>query len=513
MKKIERLLLFAVSLTFGFCCFSANTYAIEQAYLIEEPTITTDRDAGTIDVRLRFQNLRSGMSNLKYTLYVSDNNYTDPYSEYGSDSSCSMGSVPCEIQRHAVVKVAINETEAPETRIYKAKNWSFEDYLSGQRVSIDGELTFSLKDGIISNTIAVAPSTDIAASHTYLAEWPSASMNADDNTFSLPLSIINGVEGIKSARIYLTYLPSSGPMLPTFRRIDATRDCSDEASCQAEYKKPLTLDVTDDGAHGGRYTVRNLAIEYPNGSMREFGGQLTYSTSAGLSSDLDLPVAPRISADVTFHIDGDTPDGIVTPENGTYRWDGNGNNDLPTPGSTDDQIFSGWYTDDDFKNKIDGQTPSDDIDLYGKFIDLDHDTLDDEDTFNEWCKYQNNVLICVNSDNDSVSTGNTTNPTTPQVPSGIALDGATGEWVSDNPDVATVDQDGRITGVSEGSANIRFVIYDDEGNIIYEYVLPCTVKGADNPDTLDMLPIVITVAIFSAISLTGFVSKSIFGRR
>ena len=92
------------------------------------------------------------------------------------------------------------------------------------------------------------------------------------------------------------------------------------------------------------------------------------------------------SADVTFHINGDTPDGIVTPENGTYHWDEHSNNDLPTPGSTDDQIFSGWYTDDDFKNKIDGQTPSDDIDLYGKFIDLDHDTLDNEDTFNEWCK-------------------------------------------------------------------------------------------------------------------------------
>ena len=99
------------------------------------------------------------------------------------------------------------------------------------------------------------------------------------------------------------------------------------------------------------------------------------------------------------------------------------------------------------------------------------------------------------------------------MPSGIAVDGATGEWISDNPDVATVDQDGRITGVSEGSANIRFVIYDDEGNIIYEYVLPCTVKGANNPDTLDMLPIVMTIAIFSAVSLTGFVSKSIFGRR
>ena len=87
MKKIERLLLFAMSLTFGFCCFSANTYAIEQAYLIEEPTITTDRDAGTINVGLRFQNLRSGMSNLEYTLYVSDDNYTNPYSEYSSSLS------------------------------------------------------------------------------------------------------------------------------------------------------------------------------------------------------------------------------------------------------------------------------------------------------------------------------------------------------------------------------------------------------------------------------------------
>ncbi|MBQ1563886.1 Ig-like domain-containing protein [Candidatus Saccharibacteria bacterium] len=122
-------------------------------------------------------------------------------------------------------------------------------------------------------------------------------------------------------------------------------------------------------------------------------------------------------------------------------------------------------------------------------------------------------MICTNPDTNSVSAGDTTNPTTPQVPSGIAVDGATGEWVSDNPDVATVDQDGRVTGVSGGTTDIQFVIRDYEGNIIYKFILPYTVTATDNPDTLDMLPIVMTIAIFSAISLTGFVSKSIFGRR
>ena len=255
-------------------------------------------------------------------------------------------------------------------------------------------------------------------------------------------------------------------------------------------------------ADGERFYVGGTSKSYYMGI--DYVGDEFYSIVARFGAG--------VAADVTFHIDGDIPEGIYIPEDGTYYWDENGNNDLTIPASTDDQIFNGWYTDEDLKNKIDGQIPSDDLDLYGKYTDLNHDKLDDEDAFDEQCKYEDNVLICTNPDTNSVSAGDTTNPTTPQVPSGIAVDGATGEWVSDNPDVATVDQDGRVTGVSGGTTDIQFVIRDYEGNIIYKFILPYTVTATDNPDTLDMLPIVMTIAIFSAISLTGFVSKSIFGR-
>lgn len=220
-----------------------------------------------------------------------------------------------------------------------------------------------------------------------------------------------------------------------------------------------------------------------------------------------------VAADVTFHIDGDIPEGIYIPEDGTYYWDENGNNDLTIPASTDNQIFSGWYTDEKLTNKLGDQIPDDDLNLYGKYISLDHDILDNEDTFNEWCNYENSVLICTDPDNNSVSTDNISDPITPQAPSGIAVDGTSGEWISDDPNIVTVDQDGRVTGISEGTANIRFVIYDNEGNIIYEYVLPCTVKNANNPSTFDSLPIAAVIAIFSTIGLSRLALKSTSRRR
>ena len=512
MKKLRAYFLFVLFLAFGFCYFSANAYATEQAYLSEEPTVTIDRDARTIKIELSFQNLRSGMKELGYKIYNSDDD-ADPLM-YFTFTGCTMGGMSsCEMQRLEAATITINETGVPDDRVYTATDFSFRDSLSDQMVSIDGELKFSLNDGIISNTIAIAPSTDVAAGRTYLAEEPNPEINEDENTFSLPLSIVNREDGIKSARIYLTYLPSSGPMLISHKRIDATRDCSDEASCQAEYKKPLTLEISDGRANNGRHLTQKLIIEYADGSMREIGGSLDLSRSAELTNTLDLSLAPPIPANVAFYIDGDIPDGVDTPENGTYYWDAYGNNNIPIPASTDNQIFSGWYTDEKLTNRLSDQMPDDDLNLYGKYINLDHDILDNEDTFNEWCNYENSVLICADPDNNSASTDNTSDPITPQVPSGIAMDGTSGEWISDNPNVVTVDQDGRVTGISESTANIRFVIYDDEGNIIYEYVLPYTVKNADNPNTFDSLPIAVVITIFSTIGLSGFALKSAIKRR
>lgn len=521
MIKIRRLFIFVASLIFGFCCFSANTYAIEQAYLIEEPTITTDKDAGIIDVKLHFQNLRSGMNDLGYELQVSDNNSehsSTAFHEYlpmmyRSFRMCSMGYLKsCEMQYLAVMTADLHLTNVSEDQIYTAKNFSFEDYPSKQTVTIDGYLKFSLTDGIIENTIAIA-STDAAASRTYLVEEPNLELNDDDDSFSLQLSIINGEDGIKSARIYLAYIPYSGVPIIGNRRIDATRDCSDEASCQAEYKKPLTLEISDGDIHNSRYIAQMLIVEYPDGSMREFGGTLDLSRDAVLTNTLDLELMPLVPANTTFHINGDAPDNADIPEDGTYHWDIYGNNNLPIPASTDNQIFSGWHTDEKLTNKLGDQIPDDDLNLYGKYISLDHDILDNEDTFNKWCNYENSVLICTDPDDNSVSTDNISDPITPQAPSGIAVDGTSGEWISDDPNIVTVGQDGRVTGISEGTANIRFVIYGNEGNIIYEYVLPCTVKNANNPNTFDSLPIAAVIAIFSTIGLSRLALKSTSRRR
>ncbi len=248
---------------------------------------------------------------------------------------------------------------------------------------------------------------------------------------------------------------------------------------------------------GGSSTSSDIGIDY-------YGNEM-YSIIAGYGQG--------VTADVTFHIDGDIPEGVDAPEDGEYHFTEDGN-DLPIPGSTDDQLFSGWYTDEGLKNELGDQIPSDDLDLYGKYFDVETENLNDLDTFDHWCEYQNDgtLLICTNPEDNTITAGETSDPFTPQVPSVIMDDAATGKWVSDDPTIATVDQNGKVTGVSEGTTNIRFIVYDENGNIIYEYVLSFTVKAAANPDTVDVTPMILTIAAFSAVSFAAIFRRA-FNKR
>lgn len=248
---------------------------------------------------------------------------------------------------------------------------------------------------------------------------------------------------------------------------------------------------------GGSSTSLDIGIDY-------YGNEM-YSIIAGYGQG--------VTADVTFHIDGDIPEGVDTPEDGEYHFTEDGN-DLPNPGNTDDQLFSGWYTDEGLENELGDQVPSDDLDLYGKYFDVETENLNDLDTFDHWCEYQNEgtLLICTNPEGNTITAGETSDPFTPQVPSVIMDDAATGKWVSDDPTIATVDQNGKVTGVSEGTTNIRFIVYDENGNIIYEYVLSFTVKAAANPDTIDVTPMILTIAAFSAVSFAAIFRRA-FNKR
>ena len=248
---------------------------------------------------------------------------------------------------------------------------------------------------------------------------------------------------------------------------------------------------------GGSSTSLDIGIEYSGNEM--------YSIIAGYGQG--------VTADVTFHIDGDIPEGVDAPEDGEYHFTEDGN-DLPIPGSTDNQLFSGWYTDEGLEDELGDQVPSDDLDLYGKYFDVETENLNDLDTFDHWCEYQNEgtLIVCTNPEDNTITAGETSDPFTPQVPSVVMDDAATGKWVSDDPTIATVDQNGKVTGVSEGTTNIRFIVYDENGNIIYEYVLSFTVKAAANPDTVDVTPMILTIAAFSAVSFAAIFRRA-FNKR
>ena len=254
-------------------------------------------------------------------------------------------------------------------------------------------------------------------------------------------------------------------------------------------------------------------------------GNKFFVGGASSSTDLNVPFvgnevysllmgyANGVEADVTFNIEGDIPEGVDVPEDGTFSFTEDGNT-VPKPESTDDAIFNGWYLDEDMTKELGNTVPSDDLDLYGKYNDVETENLNDLDTFDHWCEYQNEgtLLICTNPEDNTITAGETSDPFTPQVPSIIMDDAANGKWVSDDPTIATVDQNGKVTGVSEGTTNIRFVVYDKNGNIIYEYVLSFTVKAAANPDTVDVTPMILTIAAFSAVSFAAIFRRA-FNKR
>ena len=65
------------------------------------------------------------------------------------------------------------------------------------------------------------------------------------------------------------------------------------------------------------------------------------------------------------------------------------------------------------------------------------------------------------------------------------LDGYTVEWVSDNTNIVTVDQDGNVTAVGEGITNITATVKDADGNIVEVNSIPVTVfpTGTDDRNT------------------------------
>jgi uncharacterized protein YjdB len=91
--------------------------------------------------------------------------------------------------------------------------------------------------------------------------------------------------------------------------------------------------------------------------------------------------------------------------------------------------------------------------------------------------------------------GTTVSPTTATVVVGktTTLTGSftagafTGEWVSDNTDIATVSDAGVVTGVSEGTAHITYQWVDDQSEDAYKATATVTVVEAFDPSALALV--------------------------
>lgn len=77
----------------------------------------------------------------------------------------------------------------------------------------------------------------------------------------------------------------------------------------------------------------------------------------------------------------------------------------------------------------------------------------------------------------------------------------TGEWLSDNPAVATVSDKGVVTGVSAGTANITFQWAEDQSLDIYKATATVTVN--DHPSGTTITPDLTGVVVGNTVTLTG----------
>ncbi len=223
-------------------------------------------------------------------------------------------------------------------------------------------------------------------------------------------------------------------------------------------------------------------------------------------------ISQLTTANVTFKIDGETPKGAATPANGDYVWTQKGDNNIPAPTTPAGYIFSGWYTDKDLTDELGKQVPTDDLTLYGKFI----ETTDSSKNKNLDCT-GNPVSKCTSDTTETVDVDKTTDPIKPFVPADYTGGDYTGKWVSADEKIATVNQNGKITGVSEGETEVYFIVSDADGNEIYRFVQPVKVgedaavepediantDDIDNPATLDNFSAILLVALASS-AMLGF---------
>ena len=214
-------------------------------------------------------------------------------------------------------------------------------------------------------------------------------------------------------------------------------------------------------------------------------------------------IAPQTTANVTFEI-SNTPDGAKAPENGDYTWTSLGENNIPDPKTPAGYVFSGWYTDEGLKNELGSNIPTDDLTLYGTFVKTDGDT-------DSMACEGSPVTKCENPISNLFFTSETADPIPPRVPAEYTGNNFTGKWISENESIATVDQNGKVTGVSEGSTMIYFVVYDANGNEVYRYAQLAEVfnradeETPENPNTADNFTGIIAAVLASGAVLgAGF---------
>jgi uncharacterized protein YjdB len=98
--------------------------------------------------------------------------------------------------------------------------------------------------------------------------------------------------------------------------------------------------------------------------------------------------------------------------------------------------------------------------------------------------------VDVGPPNPSVEAGSTVQLTaTPRDANGNALDGRAVSWSSGDPKIATVDNNGRVTGVAEGSVTITATSEGKSGGVTVKVMPPPVSSVTVNPPLIDALPV------------------------
>lgn len=305
IKRTAALSMCLATVASAFLLPALPTYADEQKYLTEEPTITVDADAKKATVSFILQDKINGIKDASYNvswLEPDDNGDNLGYGNMSSDSRlCAAGtSLSCLEQFQKPMPISYEQTNMKDGVVYTIDSISIaaED---GTETDVPGHIKFSL-DGITENTIevATAPTEPTDPDPTDptdptnpeepedvispVIEEPVITIDQEAKTAVIEIVIQDAENGINKEYSYekIDELDNPSGTMPYSARIGGGFECAagTGGDCRLE---PVGITASFSNLEEGHtYGIKNLRYKNNNGEQVDVEGVIRFRLNEGV---------------------------------------------------------------------------------------------------------------------------------------------------------------------------------------------------------------------------------------